>query len=277
VELISGKALEFINSIPYSFSNNDYQRKRNNLMKERSIGFGAQLGLGIALSLGLFGSSVYVCRTLERIKSTDHAIEVKGYAERKITSDTAIWEGTLVVRGKDLAPTYQKLEEGRKQVIDFLKKDDLEAVASPVMKETLYVQTSHGMNTNTVDGFVLRQKFSITSSDVQKIAGISTKVDQINGQGLEFESTDPRYFYSRDKLDALKVALLGDATKNAKERADQFAKTSGASVGRLMNARQGIFQVTPENSTDLSDMGTYDTSTIEKVVKIVVTLSYATN
>ena len=246
-------------------------------MKERSVGFGAQLGLGIALSLGLFGSSVYVSRTIERIKSTNHVIEVKGYAERKITSDMAIWQGTLMVRGKDLAPTYQKLEEDRKQVIDFLQGDDLKAEASPVMKETLYVQTSHGMNTNTVDGFVLRQKFSITSPDVQKIAAISTKVDQINGKGLEFESTDPRYFYSRDKLDALKVALLGDATKNAKERADQFTKTSGSNVGRLMSARQGIFQVTPENSTDLSDMGTYDTSTIEKVVKIVVTLSYATN
>jgi len=252
-------------------------KKRDNLMKDRSVGFGAQLGLGVALSLGLFGSSVYVSKTIERIKSTDHAIEVKGYAERKITSDTAIWQGTLLVRGKDLALTYQKLEEDRKQVIDFLQADNLKAETSPVMKETLYVQTPQGMNTNTVDGFVLRQNFSITSHDVQKIATIATKVDHINGKGLEFESTDPRYFYSRDKLDALKVALLGDATKNAKERADQFATTSGSSVGRLMSARQGIFQVTPENSTDLSDMGTYDTSTIDKVVKIVVTLSYATN
>jgi len=246
-------------------------------MKDRSVGFGAQLGLGIALSLGIFGSSVYISKTIERIKSTDHAIEVKGYAERKITSDIAVWQGTLLVRGKELAPTYQKLEADRKQVLDFLQGDDLKAETSPIMKETLYVQTQQGMNTNVVDGFVLRQNFSITSNDVQKIASIATKVDQINGKGLEFESTDPRYFYSRDKLDLLKVALLGDATKNAKERADQFAKTSGSSVGRLMSARQGIFQVTPENSTDLSDTGAYDTSTIDKVVKIVVTLSYATS
>lgn len=246
-------------------------------MADRSIGFGSQLGLGIALSLGLFGSSVYVSKTIERIKSTDHAIEVKGYAERKVTSDVAVWHGTLVVRGKDLAPTYQKLEADRKQVIDFLREDGLKAEVSPVMKETLYIQTPQGMNTNVVEGFVLRQNFAVTSADVQKIAAISTKVDQINGQGLEFESTDPRYFYSRDKLDLLKVALLGDATKNAKERADQFANTSGSRVGRLMSARQGIFQVTPENSTDLSDTGAYDTSTIDKVVKIVVTLSYATN
>ena len=45
----------------------------------------------------------------------------------------------------------------------------------------------------------------------------------------------------------------------------------------LVSARQGIFQVTAENSTDLSDYGVYDTSTIDKVVKIVVTLSYTIN
>jgi hypothetical protein len=246
-------------------------------MAERSIGFGAQLGLGVALALGLFGSSVYVSKTFEKIKSSDHAIEVKGYAERKITSDTALWYGTLVIRGKELASTYQKLEADRKQVLAFLEAEGLKPEMSPVTKGTLYVQTPQGTNTNVVEGFVLRQTFSITSPDVQKIAALAIRVDQINGQGLEFESADPKFFYSRDKLDQLKVHLLGEATKNAKERADQFTKTSGTSVGRLLSARQGIFQVTPENSTDLSDMGTYDTSTIDKVVKIVVTLSYATN
>ncbi|MCE3231032.1 MAG: hypothetical protein K0R76_64 [Alphaproteobacteria bacterium] len=246
-------------------------------MAERFVGFGAQLGLGVALALGIFGSSVYVSKTIEKIKSSDHAIEVKGYAERKITSDTALWRGTLVIRGKDLALSYQKLEADKKQVLAFLEKEGLKAELSPVVKDTLYVRTSEGINTNVVDGFVLHQDFSITSHDVHKIADLAIKIDQINGQGLEFESRDPRYFYSRDKLDPLKVELLGEATKNAKERADQFAKVSASSVGRLMSARQGIFQVTPENSTDLSDTGAYDTSTIDKVVKIVVTLSYATS
>lgn len=245
-------------------------------MTERSVGFGAQLGLGVAFALGLFGSSVYVSKTIEKIKSSDHLIEVKGYAERKITSDTALWQGTLVVRGKDLAAAYQKLEGDRKQVLAFLEGEGLKGNLSPVMKDTLYVQTPQGMNTNVVEGFILRQTFSLTSQDVQKISALAIKVDQINGQGLEFESTEPRYFYARPKLDALKIELLGEATKNAKERADQFAKVSGSRVGRLIGARQGIFQITAENSTELSDTGAYDTSTIDKVVKIVVTLSYAT-
>lgn len=246
-------------------------------MAERSVGFGSLLGLGIALGLGIFGSSVYISKTIERVKCSDHLIEVKGYAEHKITSDTALWQGTLVVRGKDLTQAYNKLESDKKLVSAFLENEGLKPELSPVMKDTLYVQTPQGINTNIVEGFVLRQSFTITSTDVPKISALAIKVDQINNQGLEFESSNPRFFYSRDKLDALKVQLLGEATKNAKDRADQFAKASGSTVGRLMSARQGIFQVTPENSTDLSDTGVYDTTTIDKVVKIVVTLAYATN
>lgn len=246
-------------------------------MSDRTVGIGAQLGLGIALSLGLLGSSVYISKTFERVKSTDYHIEVKGYAERKITSDTALWSGTLLIRGKDLATAYQKLESDKKLVLAFLQTEGLDVELTPVSKETLYAQTTQGMNTNVVEGFVLRQNFAITSHDVQKISALAIKIDQLNQHGLEFESMEPRFFYSRQKLDQLKVELLGEATINAKERADQFAKVSAAKVGHLMSARQGIFQVTPENSTDLSDMGTYDTSTIDKVVKIVVTLAYATN
>ncbi len=37
---------------------------------------------------------------------------------------------------------------------------------------------------------------------------------------------------------------------------------------------KGVFQITPVNSTDVSDEGNYDTSTIEKSVKAIVTLEF---
>ena len=153
-------------------------------MAERSVGFGAQLGLGIALSLAIFGSSVYVSKTFERVKNKDYAIEVKGYAERKITSDTALWQGTLIVRGKDLALSYQKLEAEGKQVVAFLEGEGLQAELLPVKKETLYTLSPQGTYTNIIDSFVLRQSFSIASPDVQKIATLAIKIDQLNAHVL---------------------------------------------------------------------------------------------
>jgi hypothetical protein len=42
-----------------------------------------------------------------------------------------------------------------------------------------------------------------------------------------------------------------------------------------MSAQQGVFQITARHSTDTSGYGMYDTATIEKTAKAVVTLEYA--
>ena len=46
-------------------------------------------------------------------------------------------------------------------------------------------------------------------------------------------------------------------------------------MGALISASQGVFQITARHSTEVSSWGVYDTSTIEKTVKAVVTLEYA--
>ncbi len=58
-------------------------------------------------------------------------------------------------------------------------------------------------------------------------------------------------------------------------RASSLAENSGSKVGALKYASQGVFQITPLYSTDVSGYGRYDTSTIEKSVKAVVTIEYS--
>lgn len=73
----------------------------------------------------------------------------------------------------------------------------------------------------------------------------------------------------------MKIQLLGEATKNARMRAEGLARNSGSEIGTLKYASQGLFQITPVNPTDVSDYGIYDTTTIEKSVKAVVTIEYS--
>jgi hypothetical protein len=243
----------------------------------QKAGFTANLGFGLALALGIFGSSLYLGSTVTKLKSSDKTIEVKGFAEQKITSDVAVWSGDLISRDVNFAQAYAKLEHNKKRIYSFFEAEDIKGdilSLSPITKEYVYQLNDKGERTNVIEGVILRQNFNLTSHDVQKIATIATKIDQVNGEGIEFESYRPNFYLSSDKLDKIKLDLLGAATKSAQDRAQQIASNSGSGVGKLVNARQGIFQVTPENSTDLSDIGVYDTSTIDKVVKIVVTLSY---
>ena len=83
-----------------------------------------------------------------------------------------------------------------------------------------------------------------------------------------------REFYV-STLPVTKLELLAKATDDAYRWAVVLAENSRGRVGALISARQGVLQITARYSTDTSGYGVYDTATIEKTAKAVVTLEYA--
>ena len=83
---------------------------------------------------------------------------------------------------------------------------------------------------------------------------------------------DRSYDYS--KLPELKVSLLEKASNDAKNRAASMLKATHNSVGKIQSVRMGVYQITPVNSTDVSDMGINDTSSIDKKVTAVANVSF---
>ncbi|MFA5340100.1 MAG: SIMPL domain-containing protein, partial [Candidatus Omnitrophota bacterium] len=69
--------------------------------------------------------------------------------------------------------------------------------------------------------------------------------------------------------------MLGMASADAKKRAERIASASGNRVGRIRSADMGVFQITPVNSTEVSDWGSNDTSSLEKKVFAVVHADFA--
>ena len=71
------------------------------------------------------------------------------------------------------------------------------------------------------------------------------------------------------------IPSLDEATKDALARAKVLVEATGGDLGGLRDVNVGVFQVTAPNSTDVSDYGVYDTSTIRKDVTAVVNVSFA--
>jgi hypothetical protein len=69
--------------------------------------------------------------------------------------------------------------------------------------------------------------------------------------------------------------MLSEATADARQRAEQILKSAGSRLGPVRSVRTGVFQITRPHSTEVSDYGMYDTSTIEKDITAVLTLSFA--
>jgi len=245
----------------------------SNGTKHTWLGF---LLLGIFLALGVIVSAIVIAKTVERVKFQNQRIQVKGYAERIITSDIAVWKGKISARSPELVNAYNKLQADLEKVLSYLKQQGFNEETVDISSVTTtpqYKRTEKGVITNAVEGYVLGQTVGLTSPNVEQIAEIADESTALIKEGIEFVSFPPQYFYT--KLDDMKIELLGEATKNAGLRAEQLAKNSGSEVGTLKYASQGVFQITRVYSTQVSDYGIYDTTTIEKSIKAVVTVDYS--
>ena len=137
----------------------------------------------------------------------------------------------------------------------------------------LFARNAQGAPTNQVEGYALSQEVRVASADIDLVSSVSKHSARLVEQGVEFSSYRPEYFYTR--LGELKISMLAEATADARDRAEVLAKNGGGRIGHLMSARQGVFQITPAHSTEISDYGRNDTSSREKSIKAVVTVRYA--
>ena len=246
-------------------------------MNERATGHRPGLVLlGVALALGLIISTSIAMRTVEKIKITNRTITVKGYAEKEIVSDWAQWEGSFKVKTIDLVAGYGELEDDLEKVMVYLRSEGVsrdDIVVSSVSTTTQYKLDEEGRRTNEIDAYFLHQSVTVASSDTALIDRIARGSTVLIKQGVEFSSHHPEYLYT--KLDELKIEMLGQATKDARDRAEQLAVNSRGKVGALHSASQGVFQITPKHSTEVSSRGMYSTTTVEKKITAVVTVVYS--
>ncbi|MCC6578797.1 MAG: SIMPL domain-containing protein [Phycisphaeraceae bacterium] len=232
--------------------------------------------VGLTLPVSVVLSTNLARRSFEKVKLRDQTITVKGYAERKIQSDRASWSLSIVAREAELVPAYSELETGRDAVFAFLrehgfKPEDLPL--SPVDITVLHPLDKEGNALNAIEGYVLRQQLSLTSEDVDKVARTARDASDLIRQNVELESESPQFICSR--LNDLKLEMLGEATANARQRAELLVSHSHSRLGALRGASQGVFQITPAYSSEVSDSGINDQSTVSKAIKAVVTVEYA--
>jgi hypothetical protein len=137
----------------------------------------------------------------------------------------------------------------------------------------LHKQNENGGESSEIMAYSLRQSVDVRSNDVDKIAQIAREATELINQGILLESGSPQYSFTR--LGDLKIEMLGEAAKDAKTRAEKIAASTGNSIGAVRSARMGVMQITAADSTEVSDAGISDTSSIDKDVTAVVNISFA--
>lgn len=236
---------------------------------------GTWLGVAALLALGMLLSAWVIGASAVRIANSRATVTVTGSAKREIRSDFSVWRGQFSVSARTLQEAYAQLEGARAGVLAFFSGQGLPAdslVFTPVGIQTYYATGPDRMPTSTVTGYRLAQTVEVRSADVDRVTALARASTELIRQGIVFESYPPEYLYTR--LADLKVEMLALATRDARARALEMAKNSGSRIGRLRSARMGVFQITPQHSTAISDYGINDTSSLIKDVTAVVSVSF---
>lgn len=233
--------------------------------------------LGVCIAVATVASSMILSHGfLKVMKFTREQITVTGSAQKDITSDFIVWRGDFTRRDADLKAAYAGLKADYEKVKRYLESKGVkesEINFSSVSTATLYKKNEKGNDTNDIQGYTLGQAVEIRSSDVNRITEVSRQATDLIAEGVEFSSGSPEYFYT--KLDELKIEMLAKASENAKARADNMVRAAGNRIGFMRSARMGVFQITPANSTEISDWGMNDTSSLYKKVTAVVNVNFA--
>lgn len=233
---------------------------------------------GVALALGLIISSLILGWSYKNSKKGDEAITVTGSAKKRITSDLALWSAGVSSQAPQLADAYKQLSNDIPKIKQYLLSKGIpedQMTVSSISTTTLKAKDSDGNETSEITGYSLGQQIEVRSIDVQKIAAIAREATELINQGILIESSAPKYYYT--KIGDLKIEMLGEAAKDAKERAERIASSTGNSIGSVKSAKMGVLQITAADSTDVSDYGVFDTTTIEKDMTAVVNVSFAVN
>jgi hypothetical protein len=230
--------------------------------------------LALVLALGMIVSAALLSRLFVRVKQV-HGITVKGYAEKRVVSDLGTFRCSFSARRPGMKQAYEELERARAAVLAYLTEQGFEPGEIDVLTidtTELYRRDEEGRKTNEVEFYRVGQSVRVTSGNVELIRIASQKITELIRDGLDIYSGSPSFYVS--DLDEIKKDLLARATRNGYERARILAGGGRGRVGSLTRAVQGVFQITSPHSTETSGYGIYDTSTIEKSVKAVVTLEY---
>ena len=209
-----------------------------------------------------------------RDRGKGDVVTVTGSAKQRITSDYAIWDLSVSSQQAQAAPAAAQLARWTAAIRAFLKAQGVqsgELTVQPVSTQTV----TDSNNQNQIVGYQVARNFEVRSRRVQAIAGVAEASSRLVSAGIPLQAQPLQYVYTH--LPELRPKLLEQAVRDAQNRGKVLLAATGGSLGKLRGVDVGVFQVTSPNSTDVSDYGVYDTSTLEKDVTAVVNVTFSLN
>lgn len=230
---------------------------------------------GLFLAVGIACAALVVAGAWTRIAESQ-VINVTGSAHKNVQSDLAVWRCHFSVEDPSLLGANEKLKADLAKVERFLRVHDIADYSlAPVQIREVTNRTKNdgGETVARRIGYQLTQPIGVKSADIDRVLRLSRECAQLFGEGVALVSGDMDFLYT--KTGEAKIAMMAEAAKDARLRAEQIAAQGGRKLKELRTARMGVVQINPIYSSATSWEGNNDRSSVEKTITATITASFS--
>jgi len=233
-----------------------------------------QLFLGLlSLAIAAVWIGHLVTATIHDARHARDTLVITGSARKPISSNLVEW--SLSVDGSGAKPVVaaQRLRRESRVVVAFLRRSGIpaDAIVPQVVQSEEVVKRINKHETRTT--YHVSQGFDVSTGEIDLVEAAATRLGRLLERGIDV-SAEPLAYISTD-LEHAKLAALGAATAEARHRAEILVNGLGGKLGPMRASSLGVYQITPRNSTDVSNYGVNDTSSRLKDVTAVVSATFA--
>ena len=206
---------------------------------------------GLFIMAGLVVLGLMIPRAVEKYRSYDRTVNVKGLCEKEVKADKVIWPIIYKVMSDNVQSIYSQTDVSNAVIVDFLlaggvTQDEI-TISVPQISDKL--ANEYGDN-NRAFRYIAKNVVTVCSSDVDKILALMSSQADLLKKGVVVAGNDwenPVEF-KYEGLNEIKPQMIEEATQNARETAQKFAQDSDSRLGKIKTANQGTFTIEDRDS-----------------------------
>lgn len=222
---------------------------------------------GLFIMVGLVVLGMMFPRAVEKYRSYDRTVNVKGLCEKEVKADKVIWPVVYKVMANDIQSIYDQTDRSNETIVDFLKAGGIDVsemtVSVPQISDKF--ANEYG-NNDRAYRYIATNVITVYTDKVDDVLSLMSKQSDLLKKGIVTggNNWENPVEFKYEGLNEIKPAMIEEATMNAREAAEKFAKDSDSRLGKIKTANQGTFTIENRDS---------NTPYIKKV-RVVTSVTY---
>lgn len=222
---------------------------------------------GVFIMVGLVVLGLMIPRAVGKFRSYDRIVNVKGLCEKEVMADKVIWPVVYKVMADDVQLIYDQTDRNNATIKAFLESggvDDSEITVSVPQISDKYAN-EYGSNDRAFR-YIATNVITVCTDKVDVVLDLMSKQSDLLKKGIVTggNTWENPVEFKYEGLNDIKPEMIEEATMNAREAAEKFAKDSDSRLGKIKTANQGTFTIENRDS---------NTPYIKKV-RVVTSVTY---